>query len=229
MIQSWNKFCFTGGILEVNASLPGKPDVGGLWPAIWLLGNLGRATFMTSTNRLWPWSQPKCNPDLREAQEINGCDNIYHYGLNEGQGRGATEIDLLEAMPGTDDPLPIVKNNVTRPYNSMTLQIAPGISSSKIYEGRDKNGNKVMKSRPFPGTLPEWGYEWYSNLTYGTNSSINPYFYGTYLGPTSSAEIGKYKILMIYYFFLFFSLFFSFFLIFFTISSSSLFKTVLSI
>jgi Beta-glucan synthesis-associated protein SKN1/KRE6/Sbg1 len=44
MIQSWNKFCFTGGIIEAEAILPGDPNVGGLWPAFWLLGNLARHT-----------------------------------------------------------------------------------------------------------------------------------------------------------------------------------------
>ena len=33
MLQGWNKFCFTGGIVEFSAKLPGKHDVGGLWPA----------------------------------------------------------------------------------------------------------------------------------------------------------------------------------------------------
>lgn len=33
MVQGWNKFCFTGGIVEIKAKLPGKHDVGGLWPA----------------------------------------------------------------------------------------------------------------------------------------------------------------------------------------------------
>ena len=33
MLQSWNKFCFTGGVVEFRAKLPGKPRVGGLWPA----------------------------------------------------------------------------------------------------------------------------------------------------------------------------------------------------
>ena len=33
MVQSWNKFCFTGGIVEFSARLPGSPQVGGLWPA----------------------------------------------------------------------------------------------------------------------------------------------------------------------------------------------------
>ena len=27
MMSSWNKFCFTGGLLEVNVSLPGADDV----------------------------------------------------------------------------------------------------------------------------------------------------------------------------------------------------------
>jgi beta-glucanase (GH16 family) len=33
MVQSWNKFCITGGIVEFKAKLPGDPSVGGLWPA----------------------------------------------------------------------------------------------------------------------------------------------------------------------------------------------------
>ena len=78
MLQSWNKFCFTGGIIEVDVQFPGtifcpcivviskavgyfqylhilsgRHDVGGLWPAVWMLGNLGRATYEASTNLLW--------------------------------------------------------------------------------------------------------------------------------------------------------------------------------
>jgi len=37
MLQGWNKFCLTGGILEIRAKLPGQPQVGGLWPACKLL------------------------------------------------------------------------------------------------------------------------------------------------------------------------------------------------
>ena len=33
MLQSWNKFCFTGGIVEFSAKLPGDAKTGGLWPA----------------------------------------------------------------------------------------------------------------------------------------------------------------------------------------------------
>ena len=174
MLMGWNKFCFTGGILEIDLKFPGLPEVGGLWPAAWLLGNLGRATYESSTNKMWPWSYPKCDREQQQAQELSGCDITEHYDLNQHQGRGATEIDLVEVMPGPPDHLPIVKNNIHRPYGAMTLQMAPGVDPKK--------------KRPESGTLPEWGYEWYNNLTYGRNASINPYFYGTYLGPTKKKE-----------------------------------------
>jgi hypothetical protein len=62
-------------------------------------------------------------------------------------------------------------------YFSLLLQLAPGIPAKD--------------NRPPSGTLPEWGFNWYSNLTYGDNTSINPFFYGTYLGPTKKEEPGK--------------------------------------
>jgi beta-glucanase (GH16 family) len=84
MVQSWNKFCFTGGIFEVDIQFPGRHDVGGLWPAVWLLGNLGRATFESSTNLMWPWSYGECDRTLQSAQEISGCDVTQHYSLISG-------------------------------------------------------------------------------------------------------------------------------------------------
>ena len=123
MLQSWNKFCFTGGILEIDVHFPGAHDIGGLWPAVWLLGNLGRATYESSTNLMWPWSYNECNRELQHAQELSACDITTHYSLNKHQGRGATEIDMIEVMPGPSTPLPLVKNHVKRPYSSMTLQV----------------------------------------------------------------------------------------------------------
>ncbi|KAK9765951.1 hypothetical protein K7432_005330, partial [Basidiobolus ranarum] len=49
MPQSWNKFCFTGGYLEFNVSLPGSGDVAGFWPGLWTMGNLGRAGYGATT------------------------------------------------------------------------------------------------------------------------------------------------------------------------------------
>lgn len=61
MLQSWNKFCFTGGLLVASVQLPGRKDVPGLWPAFWIMGNLGRAGFGASLQGMWPYSYDKCD------------------------------------------------------------------------------------------------------------------------------------------------------------------------
>lgn len=45
MMSTWNKFCFTGGLVETSVMLPGAPNIMGLWPAVWAMGNLGRAGY----------------------------------------------------------------------------------------------------------------------------------------------------------------------------------------
>ena len=48
MMSSWNKFCFTGGLIESSVTLPGANNIAGLWPAVWTMGNLGRAGYGAS-------------------------------------------------------------------------------------------------------------------------------------------------------------------------------------
>ncbi|KUF78068.1 Beta-glucan synthesis-associated protein SKN1 [Phytophthora nicotianae] len=134
MVQSWNKFCYQGGMLEVRAQLPGavskasgNPDLAlgksgkvataqyyPTWPGIWMMGNLGRSIFSASTNRMWPFSYNKCDPNVFNSsnQRISACDANPGYGLNPNQGRGAPEIDVLEG-----GGLAV----------SSSLQIAPGM------------------------------------------------------------------------------------------------------
>jgi len=96
MIQTWNKFCFTGGIIEASVELPGRSDVGGLWPAFWLLGNIARHTYIGTSSNVWPWSKTKCDPGMVDAQKLSGCLKTEHYGMEKGVGRGAPEIDIFE-------------------------------------------------------------------------------------------------------------------------------------
>lgn len=101
MVQSWNKFCFTGGVVEINAKFPLGA---GFWPALWLFGNLGRAAFVSSNDGLWPFSFEDCDPAWEEqpvpedgyAQRISGCNATPGPGLHPYQGRGATEVDIVE-------------------------------------------------------------------------------------------------------------------------------------
>lgn len=124
MVQSWEKFCFTGGIVEVDVIFPGDAFIGGMWPAIWMLGNLGRATYEASTNNIWPWSFDKCDRDLQPGQTISACNKQNHFGMHPFQGRGATEIDIVEVMTGdSGGPLPSTDPPISIPYADFTLQV----------------------------------------------------------------------------------------------------------
>jgi hypothetical protein len=109
MLQGWNKFCFTGGIIEAEVTLPGYSNIGGLWPSFWLLGNLARHTYVGSSSHIWPFSAHTCNPYTRHSQSISGCNRRSHYDFEAEFGRGAPEIDIFEMQPG-----PVKKN--TGPY-----------------------------------------------------------------------------------------------------------------
>lgn len=58
-VDSWNKMCFTGGYIETRVQLPGDPDIAGFWPAFWLMGNMGRAGYLKSTQGMWPYTYNK--------------------------------------------------------------------------------------------------------------------------------------------------------------------------
>jgi beta-glucanase (GH16 family) len=123
MVQSWNKFCFTGGIVEFSAKLPGKPYKGGMWPALWMLGNLARATYVNSTEHMWPFSSNVCDERV-EAQEINACQSHSH------RGRGAPEVDLMEVM---------YVSQINASIMSSSLQVAPGLAEDRPVLGQTPN------------------------------------------------------------------------------------------
>ncbi|BGP42176.1 hypothetical protein JCM10450v2_006266 [Rhodotorula kratochvilovae] len=128
MLQSWNKFCFTGGYIEVSISLPGTNDISGFWPGAWTLGNLARAGYGATTDGTWPYAYNSCdlgtlanqtNVDgtgpaaalktssgaslsYQPGQRVSACtcpaDKDEHPGPNVKVGRGAPEIDIIEAQ-----------------------------------------------------------------------------------------------------------------------------------
>ena len=92
---------------------------------VWMLGNLARATYVGSSDFMWPYSYNKCDSRNRRSQEINACARVNHYGLPSFTGRGAPEIDILESMQGEKGSLP--NTFIERPYQSTSYQVAPGI------------------------------------------------------------------------------------------------------
>lgn len=90
--------------------------------AVWLLGNLARATYVGSSDFMWPFSYNGCDTKGRLSQEINACDKVNHYGMASEIGRGSPEIDILESMQGNmDEKLP--STHIKRPYQSTSLQV----------------------------------------------------------------------------------------------------------
>ena len=90
--------------------------------AVWLLGNLARATYVGSSDFMWPFSYNVCDTKGRLSQEINACDKVNHYGMSGEFGRGSPEIDILESMQGNmDEKLP--NTHIKRPYQSTSLQV----------------------------------------------------------------------------------------------------------
>jgi callose synthase len=166
-LQTWNKFCFTGGFIEVKAILPGKWGIPGTWPAIWIMGNLGRAAFLDSQDGTWPFSYDYCAPWIEKAQKIeqriNACGNLTDkddaqsypetFGLNKGQGRGATEIDVIEMqIRKRDEPA----------FITTSLQIRPSLND---------NLRPASQNLPGPG-------QWYQGLRFGNFTTINSDYYG---------------------------------------------------
>lgn len=76
MISTWNRFCFTGGYVEASVSLPGTSQVYGLWPAIWTMGNLGRAGYGGTLDGLWPYTYDSCDVGTLPNQTMNGLPTI---------------------------------------------------------------------------------------------------------------------------------------------------------
>jgi beta-glucanase (GH16 family) len=77
MIQTWNRFCFTGGYIEASVSLPGRSNVYGLWPAVWTMGNLGRAGYGGSLDGMWPYTYDSCDVGTLKNQSLNGMSYLF--------------------------------------------------------------------------------------------------------------------------------------------------------
>ncbi|KAG8899650.1 hypothetical protein FRB99_006518 [Tulasnella sp. 403] len=126
MLQSWNKFCFTGGYIEVSVLFPGDQNAMGFWPAAWTMGNLGRPGYGAATDGTWPYNYDSCDVGTLPNQTLNGqpelalttgnsksngalswlpgqrlsactCPGEDHPGPTTSTGRNAPEIDIFEA------------------------------------------------------------------------------------------------------------------------------------
>lgn len=94
LVSTWNKFCFTGGYIETSVQLPGANNVLGFWPAVWTMGNLGRAGYGASLDGVWPYSYDSCDIGTVANQTINGQPAAATVDGDAGNG------GILSYLPG---------------------------------------------------------------------------------------------------------------------------------
>ena len=128
MLQSWNQLCFKGGALEISISLAGPAGIQGLWPGAWTMGNLGRPGYQSTTDGTWPYTYDSCDAGITPnqsstdglsvlpGQKLPSCTCPDEDHPSPGKGRGAPEIDVIEASANGAADLGII---------TQSYQVAP--------------------------------------------------------------------------------------------------------
>ncbi|KAL4440631.1 hypothetical protein ABPG75_003632 [Micractinium tetrahymenae] len=97
-LDSWNKMCFTGGYVEARVQLPGDPGIAGFWLAFWLMGNLGRAGYMSSTDGMWPYTFDSC---VKKLELEGGTMERLHPIQAAGWRPGPASMQAVQSRSGT--------------------------------------------------------------------------------------------------------------------------------
>ncbi|KAI0316822.1 glycoside hydrolase family 16 protein [Amylostereum chailletii] len=212
MLTSWNKFCFTTGIVEVSISLPGSASAPGFWPAAWSMGNLGKAGFGATTEGTWPYTYTACdigtfpnqtNPDGTPTAVATGglnggplsfmpgqrlsactCPGSDHPGPSVSVGRGAPEIDAIEAR---------IDTSIFRGEASQSIQAAPfnyqyawdNTSAIQSIENTDLTFLNTYRGGTFQQAISAQTY--LDNTDYGGNAYA-PYGYEWWSDPDNRED-----------------------------------------
>ncbi|KAF5353241.1 hypothetical protein D9756_007896 [Leucocoprinus leucothites] len=184
MIQSWNKFCFTGGLLETSVTLPGGTKVS------WAMGNLGRAGYGASLEGMWPYSYDACDVGTLPNQTFPGTQNPAA-ALTGGDPEWDGVLSFLPGQrlsactcPGESHPGPV------RSDGSYVGRAAPEID---VFEATLDNGiGKVSQSSQWAPYNA--GYKWLNNsdnlIIYDPqDTELNAYHGGVYQQTTSGLSV----------------------------------------
>ncbi|PWN49194.1 beta-glucan synthesis-associated [Violaceomyces palustris] len=184
MLQSWNKFCFQGGYLEISAVLPGSHNSKSFWPGLWTMGNLGRPGFRGSSQGMWPYSYNSCDVGILPNQtylDKSGPDKAIHAQGEFNKG----DISYLEGMrmpsctcDGEDHAGPNVKVGRSAPeldvleaatykgqgQASQSLQIAPFSTDYKSDQTKSALHRKTSFFNPYTGGVYQQSVSGVSNI-----------------------------------------------------------------
>ncbi|EPQ60516.1 beta-glucan synthesis-associated [Gloeophyllum trabeum ATCC 11539] len=181
MMSTWNKFCFTGGMIVTAVTLPGINNIVGLWPAVWTMGNLGRAGFGASLEGMWPYTYDACDVGTAPNQTHNGLpiaatvggDKSYDGVLSYLPGQRLSRC----TCPGESHPGPVHSDG------TYVGRAAPEID---IFEAQISGDPK----QGFVSQSAQWGpfnaqYEWFNTsdnliIPDPTATELNSYTGGVY-------------------------------------------------
>lgn len=188
MMSTWNKFCFTGGLIETSVMLPGAPDIMGLWPAIWTMGNLGRAGYGASLDGMWPYTYDACDvgtapnqtlPDFSgPAAALDTGGTYYNTTLSYLPGQRLSRC----TCPGESHPGPMHSDGTYVGRSAPEIDLFEAeISGTPLTGGVSQSGQWA----PFNS-----GYVWFNtseNLIIADSdiSVLNTYIGGQYQQATS--------------------------------------------
>lgn len=186
LVSTWNKFCFTGGRIETSVTLPGTSSVVGLWPAVWTMGNLGRAGYGASLEGMWPYTYDSCDVGTLANQTKDGLPVAATLNGDPSAGGALSYLQgqRLSACtcPGESHPGPLKADG------SLTGRAAPEID---VFEAQ-------IDSARLTGTVSQsaqWGpfnhaYIWVNTtdnlkIDNPATSLLNPYMGGAFQQATS--------------------------------------------
>lgn len=115
MVQTWNKFCFTSGYIEVSVTFPGPDEnAAGYWPGAWTMGNLARPGYPATTDGMWPYTYDTCDLGTFPNQtNPDGATPAAAIFSDRSRPRYNNELSWLSGQrtsacscPGSDHPGP---------------------------------------------------------------------------------------------------------------------------
>ncbi|CAE6443354.1 hypothetical protein ACGC1H_006125 [Rhizoctonia solani] len=199
MLTSWNKFCFTGGYFVANISLPGSSKVFGLWPAMWALGNLGRAGYGASLDGMWPYSYDTCdvgtlpNQTRPDGTPINATIHGDKYNGNVLSYLGGQRLSAC-TCEGESHPGPKRKAGHTDGKGQSTLFVGRAAPEIDVIEATVDQGTLIGHVSQSGQWAPfNYAYDWFNTTDnyklFSNKSQLNTYVGGVYQQSTSGLSI----------------------------------------
>ncbi|KAE8204145.1 hypothetical protein CF335_g2763 [Tilletia laevis] len=161
MLQSWNKLCVQGGYLEARLILPGTPTVPGYWPAVWMMGNLGRAGYGATNDGMWPYQYSGGNYYRHRIPHVTWQANGHKNWRIDAGAFGPDKATEIGQRIVTPEPMYIIFNvgmsNGFSPVDFENLKFPGVLSVDYVRVYQDEGMESLSCDGAFP-SMPTVSY-----------------------------------------------------------------------